>query len=155
LDLAYRHIYDLVIHLQAYPKEDVIFPQYSSGNYTHLIDPEGWIIAHPKLWDIKGYDLSTEKLMPAWDYSGQQNFPYQYTSKSNERVGINTDEILNPKSPDKPIVRSFKNINALVRTRILKPIPFSEGDYANKGYFAMIVHGLDNRDFYSKIEIFY
>ncbi|MEZ4764344.1 MAG: hypothetical protein R3C26_14550 [Calditrichia bacterium] len=36
--------------------EKVSFPIYNSGNYAFMFDDEGWIITHPKLWDIRGVD---------------------------------------------------------------------------------------------------
>ena len=49
-----------------------LIEKYKTGNYNYIIDDEGWIITHPKLWDIRGLDrdaLPVESLTkdtPKW-----------------------------------------------------------------------------------------
>ncbi len=65
LSLDHRHLMEFTQHIS--PTEDryVVFPSYASGNYAFMFDDQGWTIAHPKYWDIRGYDPDG-RLVPAY-----------------------------------------------------------------------------------------
>lgn len=56
LALDHRHLMEFTQHVLPLSTEKVVFPSYQSGNYAFLFDDEGWIITHPKYWDIRGLD---------------------------------------------------------------------------------------------------
>ena len=77
LSLDHRHLMEFTQHISPVWDNDVVFPSYSSGNYAFMFDDEGWMIAHPKYWDIRGYDPDGS-LVP----------PYrQNTSKIDMKLG--------------------------------------------------------------------
>lgn len=65
LSLDHRHLVEYTQHISPVGDKDVVFPSYSSGNYAFMFDDQGWIIVHPKYWDIRGYD-SAGQLVPAY-----------------------------------------------------------------------------------------
>lgn len=56
LTLDHRHLMEFTQHLVPTPEREVLFPSYGSGNYAFMFDRDGWMIAHPKYWDIRGLD---------------------------------------------------------------------------------------------------
>lgn len=56
LALDHRHLMEFTQHLLPLSTEKTLFPSYQSGNYAFLFDDEGWIVTHPKYWDIRGLD---------------------------------------------------------------------------------------------------
>lgn len=64
LSLDHRHLMEFTQHIT--PTEDrfVVFPSYDSGNYAFMFDDEGWMIAHPKYWDIRGLDREGRLVPP-------------------------------------------------------------------------------------------
>ncbi len=64
LSLDHRHLMEYTQHISPVWEADVITPSYSSGNYAFMFDDQGWMITHPKYWDIRGYDESGELVPP-------------------------------------------------------------------------------------------
>lgn len=56
LALDHRHLMEFTQHVLPLSRERVVFPSYLSGNYAFLFDDRGWIITHPKFWDLPGLD---------------------------------------------------------------------------------------------------
>ncbi len=52
--LDHRHLQEIIAHVDPLRSEPVLVTDYESGNYPYLVDDEGWFIAHPKQWDIRG-----------------------------------------------------------------------------------------------------
>lgn len=52
--LNHRHLQEIIAHIDPLRAEPVLVTDYESGNYPYLVDDEGWFIAHPKYWDIRG-----------------------------------------------------------------------------------------------------
>jgi signal transduction histidine kinase len=65
LSLDHRHLMEFTQHITPTEKKYVVFPSYESGNYAFMFDHEGWIITHPKFWDIRGLD-SDGRLVPPY-----------------------------------------------------------------------------------------
>lgn len=65
LSLDHRHLMEFTQHLTPTEERQVLFPSYASGNYAFMFDAEGWMISHPKFWDIRGLD-ATGRPVPAY-----------------------------------------------------------------------------------------
>jgi hypothetical protein len=65
LGLDHRHLMEFTQHVLPNSPEEKLFPDYSSGDYAFMFDDEGWVITHPKIWDIRGVD-GTGKPVPAY-----------------------------------------------------------------------------------------
>lgn len=64
LTLDHRHLMEFTQHLTPTEKREVVFPSYDSGNYAFMFDRDGWMIAHPKYWDIRGLDEQGQLVPP-------------------------------------------------------------------------------------------
>ncbi len=56
LSLDHRHLMEFTQHISPIDDTQVVFPSYSSGNYAFMFDDQGWMVTHPKYWDIRRYD---------------------------------------------------------------------------------------------------
>lgn len=65
VSLDHRHLMEFTQHITPTEERYVAFPSYDSGNYAFMFDHDGWIVTHPKYWDIRGLDPSG-LLVPAY-----------------------------------------------------------------------------------------
>lgn len=65
VSLDHRHLMEFTQHITPTAERYVAFPSYDSGNYAFMFDHDGWIVTHPKYWDIRGLDPSGQ-LVPAY-----------------------------------------------------------------------------------------
>ncbi len=77
LSLDHRHLMEFTQHISPTEERYVAFPSYASGNYAFMFDDQGWTIAHPKYWDIRGFDPDGS-LVPAYT---------ENTSAEDKRLG--------------------------------------------------------------------
>lgn len=146
LALDQRHLMEFTQHILPLSKEKVIFPSYKSGNYAFLFDDQGWIITHPKLWDIRGVDRAG-KWIPA------------YTPKSTpEQI----DKGLIPFNLDSagfihknyPIVaRQVRekqtgtlittNVGGISKMMAYAPVNYDKGEYSETGVFGGVTVGAE------------
>ncbi len=57
LTLDYRHVMGFALHiLPTSDQKFTVFPDYASGSYAYMFDNEGWEIAHPRFWVLRGLD---------------------------------------------------------------------------------------------------
>ena len=54
-------------------KSFTVFPVYNSGNYAFMFDDRGWIITHPKLWDIPGVDKNGNPVPAYTEHSSKED----------------------------------------------------------------------------------
>jgi len=64
LSLDHRHLMEFTQHITSSEERYVVFPHYESGNFSFMFDNEGWIITHPKNWDIRGLDEQGQLVAP-------------------------------------------------------------------------------------------
>ena len=150
--LDQRHLMEFTQHILPNNKTFTVFPVYSSGDYAFMFDDRGWIITHPKLWDIPGVDKQG-KMVPA------------YTSHSS-REDINVGRI--PFNLDSVgfIDKSYPYVAAEVRKKhsgsvtttnaggIKKmmsyaPIYYNSGVYSRYGIFGGITIGSNIERFHT------
>ncbi|KAA3636475.1 MAG: histidine kinase, partial [Calditrichaeota bacterium] len=54
--IDHQHFMEFTQHILPNSSKQTVFPSYNSGNYAFMFDDRGWIITHPKYWDIPGID---------------------------------------------------------------------------------------------------
>ena len=154
------HIMDFVDY-QTIPKDSMV-AKYKTGSYTYVIDDEGWIIAHQKLWDIKGYHRDgtpveplTDKT-PKWKYSSgiipinlfhmdwrlKDHETNEPMSSIIERVRRGETAITTMKS-----MGIYKETDGIVRTRAYAPITYSAGSLKKHGIFGIVSVGTSLKKF--------
>jgi len=151
ISLDHRHLMEFTQHIDPGKNFSTVFPSYRSGNYAFLFDDEGWIITHPKYWDIRGVDSSGRPVPP-------------YTKNSSEadiaagRIPFNLDQagFVHPNYPAVTAsVRSQRsgyvditNVGGAKKIMAFAPIPYDTGDYGKHGVFGGVTIGFQVDQFH-------
>ncbi|MFZ4856390.1 MAG: ATP-binding protein [Desulfuromonadaceae bacterium] len=151
ISLDHRHLMEFTQHIDPGKNFSTVFPSYRSGNYAFLFDDEGWIITHPKYWDIRGVDSSGRPVPP-------------YTKNSSEadveagRIPYNLDQagFIHPNYPVVAAsVRSQRsgyvditNVGGAKKIMAFAPIPYETGDYGKHGVFGGVTIGFQVDQFH-------
>ena len=151
ISLDHRHLMEFTQHIDPGRNFSTVFPSYKSGNYGFLFDDEGWIITHPKYWDIRRLDRQGI-LVPA--YSAQ-------SSQANIDAGLipfNLDQagFIHPNYPIVAAsVRKHKtgyvditNVGGAKKIMSYAPIPYDTGDYSRFGIFGGVTIGFQVDQFH-------
>jgi len=143
--LDHLHLMQFTQHVKAMEENATVFAGYRDADYTYLFDDQGWIITHPKFWNIRGVDRLGNSV-PAYT---------EKTGKSEIRVGrtpVNLLEldwkmgegyhavVLETRSGHTGIATS-KNLAGVLRTRVYSPIFYNTGQYAKYGIFGGVMMG--------------
>ena len=150
VSLDHRHLMEFTQHIDPGHNFYTVFPSYKSGNYAFMFDDGGWIITHPKYWDIRGLDAGG-KLIP----------PYSESSRKSDidsgRIPFNLDHAgfvhaNYPRVADQ--VRKLKagfvdttNVGGAKKIMAYAPIIYDSGDYARHGVFGGITIGFQLNQF--------
>ncbi len=144
VSLDHRHLMEFTQHIDPGHNFSTVFPSYKSGNYAFMFDDEGWIITHPKYWDIRGLDASGH-LIP----------PYSKNSVKSDiesgRIPFNLDHagFIHPNYPlvadqvrkQKAGFVDTTNVGGARKIMAYAPIIFDSGDYERYGVFGGITIG--------------
>ncbi|HIJ81018.1 MAG TPA: HAMP domain-containing protein [Desulfuromonadales bacterium] len=151
LSLDHRHLMEFSQHIDPGHNFLTIFPSYKSGNYAFIFDDEGWIITHPKYWDIRGLDAAG-KLVPP--YSSESS-PADINSG---RIPFNLDHagFIHPNYPRVAAeVRQKKggfvditNVGGAKKIMAFAPILYDSSDYGRHGIFGGITIGFQVDQFH-------
>lgn len=150
LALDHRHLMEFSQHIDPGPGFITLSPTYESGNYAFLFDDEGWIITHPKLWDIRGLD-ATGRLVP----------PYSERSTSDDirigRIPFNLDHagFIHPNYPKvaaevrqrKAGVATLTNVGGARKIMAYAPILYDRAPYQRHGVFGGVTIGYQVNQF--------
>ena len=151
LALDHRHLMEFSQHILPGKNTTTVFPSYKSGNYAFIFDDEGWIITHPKFWDIRGVDGSG-RLVP----------PYSAASSPADvaagRIPYNLDTagFIHPNYPE--VARRVRarqggyvditNVGGAQKVMAFAPIIYSTGDYRRHGVFGAVTIGFQVDQFH-------
>ncbi len=151
LSLDHRHLMEFTQHISPTDKKYVVFPSYASGNYAFMFDDQGWTIAHPNYWDIRGYDPDGNLVPP---YTGE-------TTEETIREGripfnLLTAEFIHPNYPlaaaavqrGEAGVVDTTNIGGSRKIMAFAPIFYAQGAYQATGVFGGITIGAEVESFH-------
>lgn len=144
VSLDHRHLMEFTQHIDPGPGFSTVFPSYKSGNYAFMFDDEGWIITHPKYWDIRGLDARGQLIPPYSKTSGAADI-------ASGRIPFNLDHagFIHPNYPKAADdVRKKRagfvdttNVGGAKKIMAYAPILYNGGDYAQHGVFGGITIG--------------
>ncbi len=151
LTLDHRHLMEYTQHISPVWDDDVVSPSYSSANYAFMFDDQGWMIAHPKYWDIRGYDPDGS-LVPAYS---------QATSEQDIKAGripfnLFAADFIHPNYPlvaeavlrgESGVVETI-NIGGSNKIMAYAPIPYGAGVYRGHNVFGGITIGAEIDQFH-------
>jgi signal transduction histidine kinase len=151
LSLDHRHLMEFSQHILPGKSTETVFPSYKSGNYAFIFDDEGWIITHPKYWDLRGVDKNG-KLVP----------PYSVNSSKEDiesgRIPYNLDYagFIHPNYPQ--VARQAReeqsgyvditNVGGARKIMAFAPIHYNTGDYGRHGIFGAVTIGFQVDQFH-------
>ncbi|MDD2855510.1 MAG: ATP-binding protein [Desulfuromonadaceae bacterium] len=150
LSLDHRHLMEFTQHIDSGHNFSTVFPSYKSGNYAFMFDDEGWIITHPKYWDIRGVDHLGRLIPPYSESSGKSDI-------ENGRIPFNLD-YAGFIHPNYPVVANqvrkhqsgfvdTTNVGGAKKIMAYAPILYSSGDYERYGIFGGITIGFQLDEF--------
>ena len=153
ISLDHRHLMEFTQHVHPLSERPVVFPDYTSGNYAYMFDDEGWIICHPKYWDIRGlYPDGTpveayhEGKTPV-ELEEIGRIPLNLRSMAEWRDPLYMKIIENILSHQSGLAMitnvGYDEIQPVLRTRAYAPILFGEGEYRRHGVFGGVTVGAE------------
>jgi PAS domain S-box-containing protein len=150
LALDHRHLLEFTQHVLPLSRERVVFPSYLSGNYAFLFDDEGWIITHPKLWDIRGLDEKGDWVPPYSRNSSEEDIkkgliPFRLDDAGfvDPNYPLAADSVREGRSG----VTRTQNVSGVDKVMAYAPIKFNLGSYAGKGIFGGVTIGSQTEGF--------
>jgi signal transduction histidine kinase/HAMP domain-containing protein len=151
LSLDHRHLMEFTQHVDPGKNFSTVFPSYNSGNYAFLFDDEGWIITHPKYWDIRGLDRNGKMVQP---YAADSS----KTDIDTGRIPFNLDHagFVHPSYPKvAAAVRKQRigyvdiaNVGGAKKIMAYAPISYDTGDYRKYGIFGGVTIGFQADQFH-------
>jgi PAS domain S-box-containing protein len=153
--LDHRHLMEYSQHVLPVGSREVVFPSYSSGNYAFLFDNEGWIITHPKFWDIRGFDADTGQLVDPRSASytqaalkdGQVPFNLKHVPFVHPNYRHIALEVLAGRSG----VTETASVAGVARILAFAPIHFDHGNYRQSGFFGGVTLGAQKQIFHRAV----
>ncbi len=143
--LDHVHLMQFTQHVKAMEENHTVFAGYRDADYTYLFDDQGWIITHPKFWNIRGVDRQGQPV-PAYT---------EKTSMSEKRVGRTPVNLLQldwkmgegyhavvlETRVGRTGIATSPNLAGKLRTRVYSPIFYDTGPYAKFGIFGGVMLG--------------
>ncbi|NOY60492.1 MAG: hypothetical protein GXO75_16395 [Calditrichaeota bacterium] len=167
LALDHLHIMDFVWQ-ESLDKKSLL-TIYKSGNYNYIIDDEGWIVAHPKLWDIRGLDKEGHPIAPLTDKTPRWKLeagliPINLKNMDWRLRDIYTGEpmssIVKRVQRGETVVYTmtssgiYGEVEGIIRTRACAPIFYSPDGYKKYGIWGGVVVGKSMENLLNKTKIF-
>lgn len=144
ISLDHRHLMEFSQHIDPGSKFSTVFPSYKSGNYAFIFDDEGWIITHPKYWDIRGLDRNGQLVLPYSERSSSADI-------NSGRIPFNLDHagFVHPNYPlvaaevrkQKAGFVDTTNVGGEKKIMAYAPIRYTSGDYGRYGVFGGVTIG--------------
>ena len=155
LSLDHRHLMEFTQHIT--PTEDrfVVFPSYQSGNYAFMFDNEGWIITHPKFWDIRGLDREGRLVPPYTEHSTPEEIErgdIPYNLAEARFIHPNYPEVFQAILGGRSGVLDVTNVGGSQKIMAFAPIFYDSGPYRETGVFGGITIGAEVKQFHSVAE---
>jgi len=151
ISLDHRHLMELTQHIDPGRGFSTVFPSYKSGNYAFMFDDEGWIITHPKYWDIRGVDEEGKLVPPYTAHSSRADIdsgriPYNldhagFIHPNYPRV---SSEIRKQRSGSVDIT----NVGGAKKIMAYAPILYNTGEYGRHGVFGAVTIGFQVDQFH-------
>ncbi len=143
-----RHVMEFVIHINPTQKERyAVWPDYDSGNYAYLFDNEGWTIAHPRLWTVRGDDASGKPISAvAADMSQAERDRHPFNAPLGGWADPNLPNVFAKGSAGESGFVITTNQQDVRKATTYAPVPFKEGSY--KGVFGVLAIGANTAEFH-------
>jgi DNA-binding NtrC family response regulator len=145
LALDHLHLTQFSQHVKAMEENATVFAGYRDADYTFLFDDQGWVISHPRLWDIRGVDR-LGKPLPAYNQNTTLieslvgRAPVNLESL-DWKLGEGYHQIVDETRAGRTGIATTNNLAGVLCTRVYSPISYSTGVYAKHGIFGGVMMG--------------
>ncbi|WP_186441431.1 ATP-binding protein [Desulfamplus magnetovallimortis] len=153
--LDHRHLMEFTQHILPFGNQEVVAPIYESGNYAFMFDDEGWMITHPKQWDIRGTFPDGEMVDPSSSIYNEKNlkaglFPFNllHVPFIHENYGHIARDVIAGKSG----VVKTTSVKGVPRILAYAPINFSYGLYSKHKCFGGVTLGARSEEFHRTVD---
>ncbi|MBI9091077.1 MAG: HAMP domain-containing protein [Desulfobacterium sp.] len=154
LALDHRHLMEFTQHVLPFRDDKVVVPSYASGNYAFMFDDEGWMVTHPKPWDIRGSDRDGRMVDPASNQydpalikAGKQPFNLLHVPFVHENYPYIAREVIAGRAG----VRQTASVGGISRVLAYAPIKFNHGEYRKTGCFGGVTLGAQTEAFHRTV----
>ncbi len=156
LSLDHQHLMELTQHISPTDERFVVFPSYQSGNYAFMFDNEGWIITHPKFWDIRGLDRDGHLVPPYTEQSTPEAIAkgtIPYNLREAAFVHPNYPKVHQAVMGGRSGVVDVTNVGGSRKIMAYAPIFYSVGPYAETGVFGGVTIGAEVEQFHTMANV--
>lgn len=150
LSLDHRHLMELTLHILPTSERFIVFPSYSSGNYAFMFDHEGWMISHPKFFNIRGIRPDGTEFDPTAEYYTKERVLKGEVPYNLDQVGFidpNYPLIAEQVRLGRSGVTSGMNVGGTWRVMAYAPIFYNRTPYTRYGVFGGITIGVQTDTF--------
>ena len=154
LALDHRHLMEFTQHVLPFGSREVLLPSYESGNYAFMFDNQGWMITHPKPWDIRGSDAQGFLVDPGSDGYSAKNlkagllpFNLLHVPFIHENYPHIAKEVIAGRSG----VTQTASVRGIPRVLAYAPVAFHHGVYKETGCFGGVTLGARTDEFYRSV----
>uniref|UniRef100_C6E5M4 histidine kinase n=1 Tax=Geobacter sp. (strain M21) TaxID=443144 RepID=C6E5M4_GEOSM len=151
LTLDHQHLMEFTQHIDPGKGFATLFPSYQSGNYAFLFDDEGWIITHPKFWDLRGVDQTGRPVPPYTAHSKKEDvdsgripFNLNHAGFIHKSYPVVSAAVRNRQEGYVDIT----NVGGAKKIMAYAPIFYDTGDYARHGVFGGVTIGFQVDQFH-------
>lgn len=123
LGLDHRHLMEFTRHISSATPPLVLEASYAAANYAFMFDSDGWIITHPKLWDIRGLD-GQGQLFPAYT-GGKDEGNKAYNLLVADRIHENYPHVAREAFAGKGGIADVTNVGGAEKLMAYAPIVIS------------------------------
>lgn len=151
ISIDHRHLMEFTQHIDPGRNFSTLFPSYKSGNYAFLFDDEGWIITHPKFWDIRGLDRSGKPVPPYTKLSSQADIDAGLIPFNLDQAGFihaNYPIVADAVRKRKFGYVDITNVGGAKKIMSYAPILYDTGDYSKHGIFGGVTIGFQADQFH-------
>lgn len=152
LSLDHRHLMEFTQHISPTRERFVVFPSYQSGNYAFMFDDEGWIITHPKFWDLRGLDRQGRLVPPYTEHSTEEEVALGLIPYNLAEAGFihpNYPEVHRAILEGRSGVADVTNVGGSRKIMAYAPVFYKSGPYAGSGVFGGVTIGAEVSQFHS------
>ncbi len=151
ISLDHRHLMGFSQHIDPGRSFSTPFPSYKSGNYAFLFDDEGWIITHPKFWDIRGVDKNGVLVPPYTERSSKSDIDNGLIPFNLDQAGfihLNYPRVADEIRRQRTGFVDITNVGGSKKIMAYAPILYDTGDYRKHGVFGGITIGFQVDQFH-------
>lgn len=150
LTLDYRHVMEFALHiLPTSAQKFTVFPDYASGSYAYMFDDEGWEIAHPRFWVLRGLDQQGELMPPVTaDLPREQWQSFPFNLRYGEFADANLPKMYEAVRRGEDGFAITVNTTGARKATTYAPIFFEHGVYKESRIFGGLAIGAQTAEFH-------